>query len=112
MARKCTQNLGRDGTCDCYARDEREAGLATPKAVVFWIGRNGKRIGVTVAGFAIILAGLAMLVLPGPGLLVIVAGLAVLATEYVWAQRALDTAKQKAKAAANKARGTIRRKRP
>jgi hypothetical protein len=37
-----------------------------------------------------------MLVLPGPGLLLMIAGLAILATEYVWAQRALNFAKRKA----------------
>ena len=34
-----------------------------------------------------------MLVLPGPGILVIIAGLAILATEYVWAERLLRMAK-------------------
>ena len=37
-----------------------------------------------------------MLVLPGPGLLVIIAGLAILATEYVWAERLLQMAKERA----------------
>jgi hypothetical protein len=37
-----------------------------------------------------------MLVLPGPGIVVIIAGLAILGTEYVWAQRLLRLAKQKA----------------
>lgn len=83
--------------------------MATPKDVIFWIGRNAKRITVTVVGFMLILLGLAMLVLPGPGLLVIIAGLAVLATQYAWAERALDTAKRKAKAAAAKARRKMRR---
>jgi uncharacterized protein (TIGR02611 family) len=83
--------------------------VATPKEIFFWIGRNAKRITVTVVGFALILLGLAMLVLPGPGLLVIIAGLAVLATQYAWAERALDTAKRKAKAAAAKARRKMRR---
>ena len=64
--------------------------------------RNGKRIGVTVAGLVLLAAGLAMMVLPGPGVLVIVAGLAVLATEYVWAQRMLNYAKEKAEQAKNK----------
>jgi hypothetical protein len=72
-----------------------------------FIGRNGRRVGVSIAGFALLLAGLAMLALPGPGLLVIVAGLAVLATEYVWAERALNLAKQKAEQAKNK---VLRRK--
>jgi hypothetical protein len=37
-----------------------------------------------------------MIVTPGPGILLIIAGLAVLATEYVWAERLLNLAKQKA----------------
>jgi uncharacterized protein (TIGR02611 family) len=70
-----------------------------------FIGRNGKRIAVSVLGFVLLLAGLAMMVLPGPGILVIIAGLAVLATEYVWAQRAMNFAKQKAEQAKNKVLG-------
>jgi uncharacterized protein (TIGR02611 family) len=42
------------------------------------------RIG---AGFALLLAGIVMLALPGPGWLTIAAGLGVLATEYTWAAR-------------------------
>jgi uncharacterized protein (TIGR02611 family) len=61
-----------------------------------FIAKNGKRIAVGVAGSLLVLAGLAMLVLPGPGLLLMIAGLAILATEYVWAQRALNFAKRKA----------------
>jgi uncharacterized protein (TIGR02611 family) len=82
-----------------------------PTAVPFkilarFIGRNGKRVGVTIAGFAVVLAGLAMLVLPGPGIVVIIAGLAILATEYVWAQRLLKIAREKA----NQAKDVILRK--
>ena len=55
-----------------------------------------KRFAVTILGFGLLLLGAAMMVLPGPGILVIVAGLAVLATEYVWAQRMLKTAKTQA----------------
>jgi uncharacterized protein (TIGR02611 family) len=74
-----------------------------------FLGRNGKRIAVTIAGFILVIAGLAMLVLPGPGILVVIVGLAILATEYVWAQRALNFAKQKAEQAKNK---VLRRKTP
>jgi uncharacterized protein (TIGR02611 family) len=56
-----------------------------------------------VAGFTILLAGLAMLVLPGPALAVIPVGLFVLALEFQWAENWLersiahaDRAKQKA----------------
>jgi hypothetical protein len=76
------------------------------KIVARFIGRNGKRVAVTIAGFLVLLAGAAMLVLPGPGILVIVAGLAILATEYVWAQRLLKVAKEKA----NQAKDAILRK--
>jgi uncharacterized protein (TIGR02611 family) len=74
-----------------------------------FIGRNGKRIAVSVLGLLLLLAGLAMMVLPGPGILVIIAGLAVLATEYVWAQRALNYTKEKAEQAKNR---VLRRKQP
>ncbi|MCX6600952.1 MAG: PGPGW domain-containing protein [bacterium] len=40
-------------------------------------------------GFSALALGAAMLVLPGPGLLVIAGGLAILATEYAWARRYL-----------------------
>jgi tellurite resistance protein TerC len=52
-----------------------------------------RRTAITVSGFTLLIAGAAMLVLPGPGLLVIVAGLAVLAKEYAWARKPLDAMK-------------------
>ncbi len=57
-----------------------------------------KRFAVTILGVFLLVAGAAMSVLPGPGILVIVLGLAVLATEYVWAQTLLVKAKSKAQA--------------
>ena len=71
------------------------------KIVVRFIARNGKRIAVSIAGFAVLLAGVALLVLPGPGWLLIFIGLGILATEYVWAQRLLNKAKEKAEQAKN-----------
>jgi uncharacterized protein (TIGR02611 family) len=76
------------------------------KIVARFIARNSKRVAVTVAGFVVVLAGAAMLVLPGPGIIVIIGGLAILATEYVWAQRLLRIAKEKA----NQAKDAILRK--
>ena len=73
--------------------------LAPLKVVWDFIRRNGKRVGVTIAGFAVLLAGIALLVLPGPGWLLIFLGLGILSTEYVWAQRMLATAKRKAEEA-------------
>lgn len=50
------------------------------------------RVIVATAGFFILLAGLAMLFLPGPAILVIPIGLAILSLEFVWAERLLDRA--------------------
>ncbi|MBV9871438.1 MAG: PGPGW domain-containing protein [Frankiaceae bacterium] len=50
-----------------------------------------RRTAITVTGFALLLVGVALLVLPGPGVVVIIGGLAVLATEYAWAKRPLDS---------------------
>ncbi len=61
------------------------------------------RVGVFTVGCAVLLAGVAMMVLPGPGMLAIVVGLAILATEFVWAQRALGKAKAAAERAKEKA---------
>ena len=54
---------------------------------------------MTVAGIALLAVGVALMILPGPGLLLIVAGLAVLATEYAWAHRLLKRARKQAEAA-------------
>jgi hypothetical protein len=53
----------------------------------YWIPRGARRAGVAVAGSMVVVVGLALLVLPGPGLLLLTAGLALLATEFAWAQR-------------------------
>ena len=47
------------------------------------------KVLVTIGGPLIIAAGVAMLVLPGPGLVVIALGFALLALEYAWARHAL-----------------------
>ena len=48
-----------------------------------------KRIAVAVIGGTITLVGIAMVVLPGPAIVVIPLGLSILATEFVWARRYL-----------------------
>ncbi|MFH1195417.1 MAG: PGPGW domain-containing protein [bacterium] len=49
-----------------------------------------KRIIVAVVGLTILLIGIALLVLPGPAFIVIPIGLAVLASEFVWAKKLLE----------------------
>lgn len=52
-------------------------------------GRIAWRVGVTIVGVAVIAGGIVLLPLPGPGWLIIFAGLGILATEYAWAARLL-----------------------
>ena len=52
-----------------------------------------KKFFIALMGGTVVFIGVAMLVLPGPGLLVIAGGLAILATEFIWARRALRRAK-------------------
>lgn len=60
------------------------------------VARMAKRIGILIVGTAVLLAGVAMLALPGPGVLVIIVGLAILATEFAWAERLLDRTVERA----------------
>ena len=64
-----------------------------------------KRIVLTVLGVALVVTGLVLLVLPGPGLLVVIAGLAVLAREYDWAKDLKEWTKERFEAAKNKLQG-------
>jgi uncharacterized protein (TIGR02611 family) len=80
-------------------------------SIVAWVLRSTKRIVVTVVGFALLLAGLVMMVTPGPGLLVIVAGLAVLATEYAWARHWLERTRAQAQRARQRVRDSRQRRR-
>ncbi len=56
-----------------------------------------KKIFVAITGFTILLVGIILIVTPGPATLVIPAGLAVLATEFVWAENLLNKFKSKLK---------------
>jgi uncharacterized protein (TIGR02611 family) len=59
------------------------------------------RTFITVIGGAVTLAGVAMLALPGPGWAAIFLGLAILASEYLWARRLLRYTKDRAQGAAS-----------
>ncbi|MFI5430196.1 PGPGW domain-containing protein [Aeromicrobium sp. UC242_57] len=48
-----------------------------------------RRLAIEIAGWTLVVVGLAALVLPGPGLLALFAGLAVLSQQYEWAERRL-----------------------
>lgn len=77
---------------------------AQPTEIIRFIGRSSKRIAVTIVGVAFVLAGVAMLVLPGPGILMVAVGFAILGTEYAWAAAALERTKSAAAQAGTLAR--------
>ena len=52
------------------------------------------KIFIAVVGATVVLAGVALLILPGPGWLVIIIGLAILATEFAWAEHWLNVTKR------------------
>jgi uncharacterized protein (TIGR02611 family) len=58
---------------------------------------HGYRVGVGVVGGLIVALGLAAIPLPGPGWLIVIAGLFVLATEFLWAERLLEFTKRHVK---------------
>jgi uncharacterized protein (TIGR02611 family) len=68
------------------------------------------RLIVLVVGAVVLLAGVAMLALPGPGILTVIAGLAILAREFTWAEKTLDRTKAQAVKAKDKVVGNGRPK--
>jgi uncharacterized protein (TIGR02611 family) len=55
------------------------------------------RLGTIVVGFVVLLGGLAMMILPGPGIVGILAGLGILSRELPWAERVMEYVKKRAK---------------
>ena len=58
--------------------------------------RQAKRLVILLVGGTVLVVGLAMILLPGPAVLVIPLGLGILAVEFAWARRWLVRAQQKA----------------
>ena len=65
---------------------------------------RAKKAVVLVTGGAVLLAGVAMIVLPGPAVVVIPLGLGILATEFLWARRLLVRMHEQLRRAAVKLR--------
>lgn len=55
-----------------------------------------RRIALETVGWILIVAGIAALILPGPGLLMLAAGLVILSQEYEWAEKRLEPIKVRA----------------
>lgn len=64
-----------------------------------------RRIVVLVVGIPVTIVGLVLLVAPGPGIPLVIAGLAILAIEFEWAQAHMDRVKQTARRVVARAEG-------
>lgn len=64
-----------------------------------------RRAAIVVGGFGLLLVGAALLILPGPGIPVLVAGLAVLSLEFHWARRLRDRVLRRAERVTPASRG-------
>jgi uncharacterized protein (TIGR02611 family) len=95
-----------DETGTDQERSEQERGLGS-RAPEFIKARRllhvSWQVGVFIIGLAVVVAGIIMLPLPGPGWVVIFGGMAIWATEFVWAQLVLRWTKRKVTEAAQRA---------
>lgn len=71
----------------------RPAGVWRRRLTGTSLGRVVYRVAVAVLGGAVVVVGLVLVPAPGPGWLVVFAGLTVLATEFAWARRLLAHAR-------------------
>ena len=55
-----------------------------------------KRIGLEIVGWTLLVVGIAALVLPGPGLLMMAGGIVLLSQQYEWAERRVEPIKREA----------------
>ncbi|MEU0040174.1 MULTISPECIES: TIGR02611 family protein [unclassified Streptomyces] len=95
---------GEAATADDERKTEQPLGSRAPEFIkarralhLSW------QVGVFVVGLAVVVAGVIMLPLPGPGWLVIFGGMAIWATEFVWAQLVLRWTKRKVTEATQRA---------
>lgn len=83
-----------------------------PRSLLNVSYRAARRIVIAVLGATVVLLGIAMLVLPGPGLLTIVGGLAILSLEFAFAKRWLERIKRTTRKAVDEAKRRVRRTPP
>jgi len=74
--------------------------------------RTARRVAIAVVGGTVVLLGIAMLVLPGPGILTIIGGLAILGLEFAFARRWLQRIKEKTQQTVEVAKQKLKKKGP
>lgn len=70
--------------------------------MIQWTLKQARRLIVAVIGGTVLIAGIVMIVTPGPAVVVIPLGLGILATEFIWARRLLHRVKEYIARAAEK----------
>ena len=83
----------------------QEAINASTESVATSSLRFARKVAVAVIGSTVLAIGIALIVLPGPAFVVIPLGLAILATEFLWARRLLRRVRQGATSAYQRVRG-------
>ncbi|MCK5860890.1 MAG: PGPGW domain-containing protein [Candidatus Hydrogenedentes bacterium] len=87
-----------------WSADGKTAAAVAVMAYIFsfsasYIVKNIRKILIFFVGITVLISGVAMLLLPGPGTVVIPLGLALLGTEFIWARRLLKYMLDKARSA-------------
>jgi uncharacterized protein (TIGR02611 family) len=72
----------------------QEAATAQTDSATTSALRFARKVVVAVIGVSVLVIGIALILLPGPAVLVIPLGLAILGTEFLWARRLLRRVKQ------------------
>lgn len=76
--------------------------------MIQWTLKQARRLVVAVIGGTVLIAGIVMIVTPGPAVVVIPLGLAILATEFIWARHLLHRVKEHISNTADKVRNRRR----
>ena len=84
---------------------DQEAGRGITASFAISPLRFARKVAVAVIGTTVLAFGIALIVLPGPAFIVIPIGLAILATEFLWARRLLRRVRQGATSAYERVRG-------
>src|SRR6516225_3883327 len=87
-------SLDMQTTTDSNVRDEQSS-AAVPPSDTNLLLRHVRRVLVFLFGISVLLVGIAMIIGPGPAVVVIPLGLGILATEFLWARRILDSLKRR-----------------
>ena len=72
--------------------------------------RQIKRLAIFLIGISIVLIGCILVFTPGPAIIVIPVGLAILATEFIWAKKLLKKFKEKTSSLSKSAKKAIKNK--